>query len=78
MNTGLKRYSDDDVEVKRVWIEPDYRGQHIAANLMEMLENRARQQGFRRTILQTRQILIAAVKLYSNRKIYIEVESIGK
>lgn len=78
MNTGLKRYSDDDVEVKRVWIEPDYRGQHIAANLMEMLENRARQQGFQRTILQTRQSMIAAVKLYSNRKIYIEVESIGK
>lgn len=67
---GLKRYSDDDVEVKRVWVEPDYRGQNIAANLMEMLENRARQQGFRRTILQTRQIMLDAVKLYSNRGYY--------
>lgn len=67
---GLKRYSDDDVEVKRVWVQPDYREQHIAANLMEMLENQARQQGFRRTILQTRQIMIAAVKLYSNRGYY--------
>ena len=23
---GLKRYSDADVEIKRVWVEPDYRG----------------------------------------------------
>lgn len=67
---GLKRYSDDDVEVKRVWVDPDYRGRHIAANLMGMLENRAKQQGFQRTILQTREIMIAAVKLYLNRGYY--------
>lgn len=45
---GLKRYSDNDIEVKRVWVEPGYRGRHIAADLMEMLENRAKQQGFQR------------------------------
>lgn len=67
---GLKRYSDKDIEVKRVWVEPDYRGNHIAANLMEMLENRAKQQGFQRIILQTREIMIAAVKLYLNRDYY--------
>lgn len=67
---GLKRYSDADVEVKRVWVEPDYRGRHIAVELMEMLEKRAKQQGFQRTILQTREIMIAAVKLYLNRGYY--------
>lgn len=67
---GFKRYSDDDVEVKRVWVEPDYRGRHIAANLMEMLEIRAKQQGFQRTILQTREIMVAAVKLYLKRGYY--------
>ena len=27
---GLKRYSDQDVEIKRVWVEPEWRGKHIA------------------------------------------------
>lgn len=67
---GLKQYSDNDIEVKRVWVEPDYRGRHIAADLMEMLENRAKRQGFQRTILQTRQNMITAVKLYLNRAYY--------
>lgn len=67
---GLKQYPDNDIEVKRVWVEPGYRGRHIAADLMEMLENRAKQQGFQRTILQTRENMIAAVKLYLNRGYY--------
>lgn len=67
---GLKRYSDDDVEVKRVWVEPDYRGKHIAADLMEMLENQAKQQGFKRIILQTRESMTDAVRLYSKRGYY--------
>ena len=67
---GLKRYSDDDVEVKRVWVEPDYRGMHIATDLIEMLENQAKQKGFQRTILQTRETMIDAVRLYSKRGYY--------
>ena len=27
---GLKRYSEEDVEIKRVWVNPENRGQHIA------------------------------------------------
>lgn len=67
---GLKRYSDDDVEVKRVWVESNYRRKHIASGLMEMIEKKAKQQGFRRTILQTREIMIDAVRLYSKRDYY--------
>ena len=26
---GLKRYSDTDVEIKRVWVEPACRGRHV-------------------------------------------------
>lgn len=61
---GLKRYSETDVEIKRVWVEPQYRGHNIATNLMNKLEFTAKQQGFGRMILQTREIMTDAVNLY--------------
>lgn len=67
---GLKRYSDRDVEIKRVWVENEYRGMHIASTMMDMLEKMAAEQGFARTILQTREIMTAAVSLYKGRGYY--------
>lgn len=62
--SGLKEYSEKDVEIKRVWVEPEYRGHHIAMDMMRKIEIKARQQGFQRAILQTREIMTDAVKLY--------------
>ncbi len=61
---GYKRYSETDAEIKRVWVEPEYRGRHIAAEMMRMLEERIAVQGFERAILQTRESMTAAVRLY--------------
>ena len=63
--SGLKKYSNHDVEIKRVWVEPEYRGNHIATKMMNILENKAKQSGFSRIILQTREIMSNAVKLYT-------------
>ncbi len=64
---GLKRYSNRDVEIKRVWVEPECRGKHIATNLMDRIEEKARQMGYKRAILQTRPIMPDAVGLYEKR-----------
>ena len=64
---GLKKYSDSDVEIKRVWVEPDQRGKHIATELMNSIEDKARELGFKRAVLQTRPIMKDAVGLYSRR-----------
>lgn len=64
---GLKRYSDADVEIKRVWVEPCRRGRHIASDMMDRIEDRARELGFERAILQTRSIMEEAVRLYEGR-----------
>lgn len=61
---GLKPYSERNIEVKRVWVEPEYRGRHIASDLMKQIEEKARSQGFERTILQTRELMTDAVQLY--------------
>lgn len=62
--SGLKKYSGKDVEIKRVWVEPEYRGHHIATDMMKRIEAKAKQQGFQRTILQTRETMTCALKLY--------------
>lgn len=64
---GLKKYNDYDVEIKRVWVEPDYRGRHIATELMDRIEDKAREMGFKRAVLQTRPIMEDAVGLYEKR-----------
>ena len=64
---GLKRYSETDAELKRLWVEPAFRGRHIAARLMDQIEEKARQTGFRRLILQTRPLMADAVALYEKR-----------
>lgn len=61
---GLKKYSEQDVEVKRVWVEPAYRGNGLGTAIMEQIERKARAEGFQRTILQTRAIMTGAVGLY--------------
>ena len=64
---GLKQYNDSDVEIKRVWVEPDCRGRHIATELMDRIEDKAREMGFKRAVLQTRPIMEDAVGLYEKR-----------
>ncbi len=61
---GLKKYSEQDAEVKRVWVEPAYRGKGLGTAIMEQIEENAKEQGFGRTILQTREIMTEAVGLY--------------
>jgi len=61
---GLRRYSETDVEVKRVWVQPTYRGNKIAKHMMFLLHDKAEEQGYKRVILQTREIMEDAVKLY--------------
>ena len=67
---GLKSYSDTDVEIKRVWVEPNYRRRHIAVDMMQMIENKAKELHFARTILQTREAMTEAVSLYEKLGYY--------
>ncbi len=50
--------------MKRVWVEPEYRGKLIATRMMNMLEEKARELNYQRIILQTRPMMKDAVCLY--------------
>ncbi len=64
---GLKQYSDNDVEVKRVWVDPAYRGKHIATEIMNRIEEKARRMNYVRAVLQTRPVMTDAISLYERR-----------
>lgn len=67
---GLKEYSETDAEIKRVWVEPEYRRKHIAEDMMKMLEELAKKMQFQRTVLQTREAMREAISLYEKLGYY--------
>lgn len=62
--SGLKEHGNGDVEIKRVWVQPAFRGRHIATFMMQHLEDFAREHGYKRTVLMTRERMTWAKHLY--------------
>ena len=67
---GLKKNSESDAEIKRVWVEPQYRRHHIASDMMKMIEEMAKKMQFIRTVLQTRKSMSEAISLYEKLGYY--------
>lgn len=70
-SASFKRYDDACAEVKRVFVKQEYRGKGISVKLMELLENAAREQGYRYLILESGEPLVVAMALY--RKLGYEI-----
>lgn len=70
-SAGFKKYDDECAEVKRVFIKREYRGKGISKKLMELLEERAKNKGYKYLILESGEPLMAAMSLY--RKIGYKV-----
>lgn len=62
----LKPYDAQSVMLKRVYVAPEYRGNHISTNILKMLELRAKDLGFKKMLLQTRLECTVAVNLYES------------
>lgn len=61
---ALRKYSEREVEVKRVFVRESYRGQHIGSMILEALLSQAERMSFQRMILETGVFLSASVRLY--------------
>lgn len=68
---ALKEYNVACAEVKRVFVLPDYRQQGVATKLLKKLEQIAKEQGYRYLLLESGEILQAAMILY--RKIGFQI-----
>ncbi|MBD5548380.1 MAG: GNAT family N-acetyltransferase [Lachnospiraceae bacterium] len=63
-SASFKKYDDECAEVKRVFVKKEYRGRGISNILMKMLEERAREKGFKYFILESGEPLVSAMALY--------------
>lgn len=61
---GVIPYDADTGEVKRVYVDPKYRGKGLSAALMAALEAYARDLGYHRLWLETGDLQPAAIHLY--------------
>lgn len=61
---SFKYYAANTAEVKRVFVMKEYRCNGISKQLMELLENRAREKGIDKLILESGEPLVEAMGLY--------------
>ena len=60
----IKQFNDDAMEVKRMFVVPEYRGQGIAHTILRELEAWAREQSYTLVILETGIRQPEAIQLY--------------
>jgi DNA-binding MarR family transcriptional regulator len=61
---GLQRHTPTIGEVKRMWVDPGWRGCGLGVRLLAALETRAGELGYRQVYLDTNATLVEAVAMY--------------
>jgi putative acetyltransferase len=72
----FKKFDDRSVEIKRMFVKPEYRGQKIAASILQELEDWAIEFNISGTVLETGIKQHEAIHLYQKSG-YIVVENYG-
>jgi putative acetyltransferase len=62
---SFKRYDEKVAEIKRVFVKKDYRRKGFAKFIMQTLEQKAREKGYSKLILETGNLLKSALELYT-------------
>ena len=73
---GMRRHDDSTVEVKRMFVRVEHRRRGHARRLLAALEDQARDQGFRRVVLETGLAQPEAIALYESSG-YLPVPGFG-
>ncbi len=63
-NGAMRQLADDTLEVKRMYVPPSQRGQHIASMILAELEKWAKELGFKKCVLETGHNQPEALKMY--------------
>lgn len=61
---AIKAYADGTMEIKRMYVRPEARGQGIASNILTDLEEWAKEMGASETILETLKSQVSVVGMY--------------
>ncbi len=61
---AIRRYDDENVELKRVFIHSEYQGQGLGSRLVSLLMEWAAELGYKRMILETGERLVESCAVY--------------
>jgi GNAT superfamily N-acetyltransferase len=61
---GLRRLSDSEGEIKRMYVRPESRGTGVSTAILRALEDHARGLGWRRLVLETGEAQPDAIRFY--------------
>lgn len=73
---ALRKYSETEIEVKRVFVKESYRGQGIGGQMLEHLIKHAQEIDYKYILLETGAFLKASVHLYM-RYGFMQIENYG-
>ncbi|EKQ56068.1 MULTISPECIES: GNAT family N-acetyltransferase [unclassified Clostridium] len=71
---GLRKINDENCEVKRLYVRPEFRGHKLAIKLIERIIDDAKSIGYKSMLLDTLPFLEEAIHLYKKLGFY-EIES---
>ena len=61
---AIRKYDDENIELKRVFVHTEYQGQGIGSKLVSLLIEWAIELGYRRMILETGELLAESCAVY--------------
>lgn len=61
---AIRRYDDESIELKRVFVHTEYQGQGIGSKLVSLLIEWAMELGYQRMILETGELLAESCAVY--------------
>ena len=61
---AFKPFDEETVEIKRMFVQPEYRGKGLAGRMLRELEAWAKKIGFSRSVLETGKKQVEAIGLY--------------
>ncbi|OOM80572.1 GNAT family N-acetyltransferase [Clostridium sp. BL-8] len=67
---GLRKIDDENCEVKRLYVRPDFRGHKLAIKLIEKIIDDAKKIGYKSMLLDTLPFLKEAIHLYKKLGFY--------
>ncbi|WP_260203840.1 GNAT family N-acetyltransferase [Dysgonomonas capnocytophagoides] len=74
---AIREYSQDTMEIKRMFVLENNRGNGIASIILDELESWAKDLGYKKCILETGEMLPEAVKLYEKNN-YSRIPNYGQ
>ena len=71
---GLRKIDDENCEMKRLYVKPEFRGKHIASRLVQRIIEDAKEIGYKNMLIDTFPFLESAIAMYKNCG-FVEIES---